>query len=302
MNSNISVTKPLSRAVLQTSHTLFENFNIAKYITIGFCAWLATLGDSGFSFNYSNQKTISYDNQNLFNHYINLVLDHIVIVAFLIIITSILIVAFALFIKWLKCRGQFMFLNCAVKNSAEIVEPWRQFKRLANSYFILSIIISIVFFFLLIVVSGISILIALPDIINHDFDTNSVISISVGLPLLFILITIISLIKNLLNDFIVPIMYKKNIAVIQAINIFKNDILPENISAFALFYLMKIFLFFVFVVLFIIASLATCCIFCCLNAIPFVSALLWLPVILFKRYYSILFFEQFGDEWKFIKS
>src|SRR5262245_16046295 len=46
--SNISVTLPVGQAIERTKQILFRPFDLARWFIIGFCAWLATLGEQGF--------------------------------------------------------------------------------------------------------------------------------------------------------------------------------------------------------------------------------------------------------------
>ncbi|HLX94273.1 MAG TPA: hypothetical protein VKU37_00855 [Verrucomicrobiae bacterium] len=43
----ISVAEPVSPALEQVKRVLFRPFDLGKWFTIGFCAWLAQLGESG---------------------------------------------------------------------------------------------------------------------------------------------------------------------------------------------------------------------------------------------------------------
>ena len=145
----------------------------------------------------------------------------------------------------------------------------------------------------------ISLLIAWPDITGRVFSANAIISIIAGGSLFFIFIIAVIIIYRVMCDFIIPIMYKKNVAVLKAIQIFKNDLLAGNVGSFLLFYLMKILVGIAIGVLVLAAFCLTCCIACCVSAIPYIGTVLLLPVIMFKRCYSVFFLEQFGDEWKF---
>ena len=42
----ISVAEPVAPALERVKQMLFKPFDLAKWITIGFCAWLAELGES----------------------------------------------------------------------------------------------------------------------------------------------------------------------------------------------------------------------------------------------------------------
>ena len=302
--NNISVTEPIGKAVQWTSHVLLSPFDIAKWLTIGFCAWLALLGNNGKSFPSFNfhRGSYNYDVENRFHSIADFVMRNVILISAIAVCAFIVIVIITLLIYWLKSRGEFMFLDCTIKNRGAVVEPWQQFKHPANSLFIFRALLMCAFFLLFFMIAAISFVIALPDVTNRVFDIHAVISCAVGAPLLLVLIVAFALLKNILTDFIVPIMYKKNVAVIQAFDILSNHLLKGNILYFVLFYFMKIGLSIIINLIIIIIGLATCCIACCAFALPFFGTVLLLPVFMFKRLYSIFFLEQFGEEWKFIDS
>ena len=302
IKSEISVTKPLQQSFDWVKFVLFKNFDIGKWFIMGFCAWISLLGErGGFSgANFRGPKNHGRYNSNSLHNLWNFVLEHLFLIIGITIVAVVIIIAVSLVLKWLSSRGKFMFLDCAVKNKAAVKEPWCQFKRLANSLFIFRILFSFATLILFLFVSFISLVIAWPDITGKIFSANAIISIIVGGSLFFILVFAILIIQNILFDFIVPIMYKKNVAVVEAIHLFKNNLLAGNIQHFILFYLMKIAISIAIGILVVIAFCLTCCIACCLFSIPYIGVVILLPVIMFKRCYSIFFLEQFGEEWKLI--
>ena len=44
----------------------------------------------------------------------------------------------------------------------------------------------------------------------------------------------------------------------------------------------------------VIAFLATCCIACCVMMLPYLGTVLLLPILVFKRSYSLYYFAQYG--------
>ena len=302
MKNEISVTKPLKQAYDWTKYVLFENFDIGKWFVMGFCAWIAFLGESGGGggANFNSFRGGHGNRAHSLHNFWSFVIDHLLIIIIIAAVVIIIIIAVSLVMQWLSSRGKFMFLDCTVKDKAAIVDPWRQFKRLANSLFVFRVLFGLAFFILFVFVAFISFVIAWPDITGKIFSSRAIMSIVIGGSLFFILVTITIIIQRILFDFIVPIMYKKNVAVLKAIHIFKNDLLAENVKSFILFYLMKIAISIAIGILVIAAYCLTCCIACCLLAIPYIGVVIFLPVIMFKRCYSIFFLEQFGDEWIFI--
>src|SRR5207244_11794313 len=49
---------------------------------------------------------------------------------------ALLIFVLIIVLMWLKARGNFIFTDCIVRNRAAIVEPWREYRKEGNSYFL----------------------------------------------------------------------------------------------------------------------------------------------------------------------
>jgi hypothetical protein len=107
---------------------------------------------------------------------------------------------------------------------------------------------------------------------------------------------LVGFINLLVRDFLVPIMYKERIAVLTAIRKF----LPLFLSHLLYFLGYAIFRFVIVIVVVIgivIVGLATCCVGFLLFAIPYINAVVLLPVSYSLRAFSVEFLEQFGSEY-----
>ncbi len=51
--ATVSVTVPINQAIERVKLLLFRPFDLGKWCTIGFCAWLAYLGQNGVSANFN---------------------------------------------------------------------------------------------------------------------------------------------------------------------------------------------------------------------------------------------------------
>jgi hypothetical protein len=51
--TTVSVTVPLGQAIDRVKLVLFRPFDLGKWFVIGFCAWLAQLGETGFGGNFN---------------------------------------------------------------------------------------------------------------------------------------------------------------------------------------------------------------------------------------------------------
>ena len=302
IKNDISVTRALQQSFDWVKYVLFQNFDIGKWFIMGFCAWISLLGKSGgmSGANFRNFGNHREHNSNFLHNIWNFVIEHFLLIISITIVIAIITIAVSLIVQWLSSRGKFMFLDCAVKNKAAVKEPWKQFKRLGNSLFIFRVLFGVASLILILFVSFITLVIAWPDITRRIFSISAISSIIVGGLLFIVLLTAITIIRNILLDFIIPVMYKKNIAVLEAFSLFKNNLLMGNIKSFIFFYLMKILVAIIIGILLVTAFCLTCCLACCLFAIPYLGIVILLPVIMFKRCYSIFFLEQFGDEWIFI--
>jgi len=113
----------------------------------------------------------------------------------------------------------------------------------------------------------------------------------------FIAVAIVSGVVNLfLNDFVVPIMYRRRIGVLAAWRSFRDELLAGHIGSFVLYVLFKILLG----IAIALVTLLLICFTLCIAAIPYLgSHVLLLPLHVFERSYSLYFLEQFGPEWQF---
>ena len=120
-NPRISVIDPIMPAIERVKIMLFRPFDLSKWFTIGFCAWLAYLlqGGGGGGGNYSHPGQDGYPD---FHNFLN---EHLMLVIVLGSVLAGLIIAIVVTCLWLSSRGKFMFLHCVAKNKAEIVLPWR---------------------------------------------------------------------------------------------------------------------------------------------------------------------------------
>ncbi len=155
----ISVTEPVSPALERVKTMLFKPFDLGKWFTIGFCAWLAFLGEgggggggfnSGFnnSFkNHSNAGNAGSAGDSLRHGYHqarDYVLNNLDWIVPAAAAAVILLLALGLLILWLSSRGRFMFLHCVALDKAEVAEPWTKFEREANSLFWFRLVLGLI--------------------------------------------------------------------------------------------------------------------------------------------------------------
>jgi len=98
----------------------------------------------------------------------------------------------------------------------------------------------------------------------------------------------------------VPIMYLRTPSVRAAWREF-TELGRENPGRIVIYLLFSVLLAMIIGMGILALVLITCCIAGCLMAIPYVGAVLLLPVYVFKRAYPLYYLEQYGAEYRVIE-
>lgn len=298
---SVSVIEPIGEAMNWMQDRLFNPFNLGEWFVFGF-AWflagLAQFGGGGGNVNVGGGPDGTVGGGDPGAPPPDELLDQAVSVlsptVILMIVVGLLIGfgVLALFI-WLGSRGTFIFLDCTLRESAAITEPWSEYSELGNSlfrvrlaYFIISAIVG----FLFVIGGGLGIYALVWD----GNVSGGAIALIVFLVLLmacaFILL---SLFYQLLDDFVVQIMYRRDMYCWDAFQLFWRELLSQYPGTFLLFYLMKFLLSIGAVFIMFIGG----CLTCCIGFLPYLKNVIFLPVGVFFRTYSIRMLAQFGSEW-----
>lgn len=300
----ISVIDPIGYSLKRMKLILFSELDVGKWFVLGFCAFLADLCGSGGSFLGSMNGV--FDNKSMeifpFDKIANFVSGHLTIVVIAILVLFFIVLAVWVLLLWLSSRGIFMFLDGVIRNQAAVSRPWRQFRLPADSLFQIKLYLVLAWITVMLLVLVVCLLVAWPDISMKRFGVNAMIASIVGIFLSLLLSLAFILITQVLKDFVVPVMYRRNIETLMAVRVFWQEILPGHAGVFAMFYLMKIFLAIAAGAIVLLAGCITCCILFCITSLPYIASVLLLPVSTFFRCYSLFFLEQFGDQWSFFKN
>jgi hypothetical protein len=300
----ISVTEIIEPAYERVKLVLFRPFDFTKWIIIGFCAWLAELGESGGGggANFGNHSFNTNNGQSAeqFREYYHKTSDFVLANLGWIIpaaIAAILIgIAIWVCILWLSSRGKFMFLHCVALNKAEVDMPWHKYAQVANSLFWFRLVLGLMAMFL-ILAPMVFIAISIFQMVSRgepDF-AGIVISVVLGLVVVFFAI-VFALIHKFMVDMVVPIMYLRGSTCMAAWREFWG-LLTTYPGQFVLYILFQIVIAMAIGAMLVTAILVTCCIAACFLALPFVGTVLLLPVLVFKRAYSLYFLAQFGPQY-----
>jgi len=293
----VSVIGPVDQAIGRVKTLLFRPFNFEKWLTIGFCAWLASLGGGGYRFNYNGSSNSKNPEMGAMlgraADYAAHNLNWIIPVAVLLVL---LIVALCVVFLWLGSRGQFMLLHCIALDRGEVVVPWKKYAREAWSLWLFRLVLlaaaSALFLFMALLIWGLLTGLSLHYHPSAWSPAQIVATVIIG-GLFFCSFLAIRLIGHFTTQFVVPIMYLRSGTCLEAWRVFL-DLLGANKGRFVLYLLFQIVLLIAIIAAIAVVFICTCCIACCFVVIPFVGSVVLLPITAFYRSYTLYYLAQYG--------
>ena len=297
----VSVVEPISPAIEHVKMVLFRPFDLGRWFIIGFCAWLANpfRGNGGGGNGRSGIRVQgapgSFDDiRHEFDHGREFVANNPWVVPAGISV-FVLMIAFWLLMTWLTSRGRFMFLDCVVQNKAEVKNPWHRFRTSANSLFAFRIVLGILWG--LAALAFIAPVIITAFVLKGTFHSTALTILAIAAyALSFIAVmTVFGIVTAFTGDFVVPIMYQRALTCRQAWAVLL-DVLAFNKLRFVLYLLFQIIIGVAIFVIVIALSCATCCVAGCIFVIPYIGTVALLPIIMFKRSYSLYYLAQYGPD------
>ena len=296
---NIQYIEPFAGGWNRMKKALFQPFDLGKWFTVGFTAFLAALldgGSGGGNSNIGNRSKADVD--DLFNfpgvawEWLN---DHPVWFTFIVLGIVFLFIV-GIILTWLSSRGKFMFLDNVVHDKAEVKKPWYEYTREGNSLFLWRLVYGLVVF-VVVVASLIYAFVAIRNIYYEHIHFSEKVLTIMGMVVYFLALFIVTAYISLfLSDFIVPIMYKHRISATRAWSKF-IPLFTRHIGYFILYGLFVFVLIILVVMAVIIFGFVTCCIGFLLLIIPYIGSVVFLPVSYTFRAFSVEFLEQFGEEY-----
>ncbi len=137
----IELIAPTQRAFERMKDILFRPFDAQKWFILGFSAWLATLleggGSSGGGGGGDTSGIESGDESlsDIINEATAWIQEHLMIILVVGGAIALIFVALGIVLNWVQSRGKMMFLDNVLHNRAHISEPWKKFRKPANSLF-----------------------------------------------------------------------------------------------------------------------------------------------------------------------
>ncbi|HMP88581.1 MAG TPA: hypothetical protein PJ991_00185 [Kiritimatiellia bacterium] len=294
----ISVINPLDRAWDGMVKRLFKPFLAKKWFALGFSAWLATLlSGIGFpTFNFFDTKSLGLNELPLLEFW----RMHSEIIITVVGITIILGTLLGILFMWISSRGAFMFLKNVVNDTTEVSKPWHDYRDAGNSLFLWQLGFSILCMLVTaVLVAGM--ILALWPMFSHDgaaHATRGAISVGSMIGIAFVMFfagLLMTAIYLFLIEFVVPLMMKHGMRTNEAWMLLL-PVIKHHPGTFILYLLFRFVLNIGVGFVMVIAGLLTCCCLFFLLVIPYINAVVVLPVTVFLRLYSIEFLRAFGPD------
>lgn len=296
----ISVVDPVSRALDRVNKVLFDPFDLGKWFILGFGAWLATLGQGGWSgpnFNFGGGPS-GGGGRSGFDGFMQEIHRYLPLIIVIGVAAVLLGLAIKAVLVWLNSRGDFIFADCVARNKAQVTAPWRHYRRAGNSLFLVRVGVVIVQSLVILVLVGVALLLFVSWSRRGQEPSPAAILVPMGLAFLlaFPIFLILGLFLMFLHDFAVPIMMLRGCTCTEAWCELKG-LLWANVGRTVLYVLFRWLLNMLIGMIILALVICTCCIAACFLGIPYIGTVLLLPILVFQRSYSLYYLAQYGPEY-----
>jgi hypothetical protein len=287
----------------QTLQRLFRPFRIETWMILGFCAWLAGLGQNGFGFNFlggskqSGPKTV---NSETISAWTNTAKDFAqtnwVWLLPLVALVGLFLLALWVAIIWISSRGRFLFLENLMTGRLEVARPWREYAVEAQSLFWFRIWIAIAAMGFGLICGVVGIFAAI-SIQSHAAWNGVGIALMIAALLLAVPLMILAAIAwVVLEQIVVPLMWLRRIPCLTAWTA-GLEVIRTRPMLFFQFLMARLILAILTGIAVLAFALLTCCIGGILLALPYLGAVMLLPVTVFFRFLSVGYLAHFGSDY-----
>jgi hypothetical protein len=285
----IEIFEPFGTGFELMKRILFQPFDFAKWLVIGFAAFLSGSWGSGFQFHFPMNGNWNFRSTTHHNIPTSESLPPWLIPLGIVLAFLLLIIIFVL--MWVMSRGRFIFTDCVVKNRAAIVAPWQEYRREGNSFFLFSLA---VMFLALVIVAVLVLLIFVPlGLFSGGKGTAAFGALAVFAMVFVGLVWLgFTIFFAVVTQFMVPVMYRRRCRAGEAFFDVSKLVLARP-GPFVLFVLFGI----VLVIALVLGSTIVSCLTCCIAGLPYVSSVVLLPAFVWLLAFKLLFLRQFGPEY-----
>lgn len=262
---------------------LFRPFDLSRWLALGFTAWLSVLGQGGCSADFG---TWNRDTTSTLQNVRETVVAHAGIFGSLGLLALVLAAGVLLALLWIRCRGTFMFLDNVVRDRADVAAPWRAWAEPAHSLWWWSLAFYAAAFLALLLALAPLAAAAVMWWRGEPPAPAFLRGALVAAPLLLLWALAVAYVQLFLGDFVVPLMHRGQLTARAAWRQF-GALWHGQVGVLLLYGIVRFALGAVIAAAVMLAGLLTCCCLFLLLLLPYVYAVVLLPVFVFLRLYSL---------------
>jgi len=283
----IEYLQPLDAGYRHMKRVLFKNSGVEKWLKIGFAAWIAGLAgfvQVGSTFGDADPVPSLAGAQSFIEEQSIWVWAGLLVV--FLSLTAVLIV-----LSWVRSRGKFVFVDNVTSNVGRIRQPWREYRSEGNSLFFGMLGLALIHL-------ALGVVCGLVGFVGFRMGLEDALSVAlVAVPIAFFVSgsLVLVLVTFFTDSFVVPMMFSARISFREAWGRFSKT-LAQYPGHFLLYVLFTVILGIGIGLLTLVAVLMTCCVLALVLAVPYVGAVVLLPVPVFWRAFSIFYLQQMIPE------
>ncbi|HHO51751.1 MAG TPA: hypothetical protein ENK18_12965 [Deltaproteobacteria bacterium] len=264
----------------------FERFDPNKWLAMSLASWLAWLGSSSVNFNLPGG---SGDLPEIPQEGYDWLLEHGPWIVAGGVSVALVVTVLWLVLTWLRSRGQVMFIDLITHDSAAVGQSWSAQGPLANDLFKVRVGIDLIASVVMLIPTGATIALALSS------RPSSLEPLLVPLLLSGGVIAVVGLIWSIvtfvLDEMVVPIAYAWRVPIREAFPELRR-MASDTPGSLLTYLLVRFFAAFVVALFAFVLS----CLLCVVSWLPFISAVLLLPLRVYLQSLPLAFLHQLNPE------
>ena len=284
-----SAIDALGEAISHTQRRFFP-LGISGWVTLGFVTFLESC-PSGTGGREVKEKYQDDFRANSLLELINMAFGWIAGHMAIVVAAVMLIMVVSVAVVWIRSRSVFVYIDDVATGRADIVRPWNVHGGLADSYFLLCLVVKGIAFITVMLILGVSVL-GIVWGVTHELAFGILALAAIPLSFLFIIALLAGLFFNMaLRDFVAPLQIVRKVGAREAASILVDLFFARPWMWLGYAFVKFVVWFFVSIAI-LVASCATCC----FGLLPLINEILFQPIYFAERAWSLRFLAHLGED------
>lgn len=295
---SVGYLDPLNEAFSRTRRLLFSPLDLGRWFVLGFTTWLIHLGSLGGSAAGNDpdfqarirEGDVSGAFEAMAEGLGELIPDGLAaMLAVALIAVAVLV---GLVLLWVSCRARFVWLENLTHRHHRLAEPWSRLGWQGDAFFLWKLAYIVL---LLLLVAPLAVFSGVLGVLTGEgvLGPGSVLGwIALGVSV-FVVAVAAAFVDFFAESFVTVIMHRRGVGVLTAWREF-GRLFAAAPGHFVLVGIVKFVLGLLVIVLITVFGLVTCCVGFLLVSLPYLGAVIQLPIHAVLRYFDMCWLGQFG--------